>query len=549
MRATPEQRALAAETANRDFLSYVIHMRPDYEFAPHNLLIIDHLAAAMRGEIPRLMITIPPRHGKSLLTSQLGPAFYLGCNPDNQAVGASYGQDLSNDFSAAVREQIKDDRWPFPNVILKPGANNVKRWRLSGKMHDPETGAYREHRGGYTAAGIGGALTGRGAHWLNLDDVVKDRVMADSVVWREKSIQWYQDVARTRLMPGGFVTMTLTRWHEGDLAGYLLDQAKQNKGPEWTVLCMPARAYDYDKGENPWYAPGPDPLGRAPGEPLWPEMFGTQALLDIENESSARTWASLFQQTPSVVAGTVFLRTWFDNRFQEQLSRLGITEVKIFVDGAYKEGVANSESAAVAWGRGPQGLYVLACWHGQVEFPDLQAAVVDFWVQVKDAVGLVPTVVIENKASGISLIQSIQRASPMIPIDPFPNTDVELQKKLASTSKEARADSATPPFKAGVVYLPDNVYHEAPWLMDFISQHVNFPSALRNDMVDTTSMAIAVMYTEMKAFAAVDLVDRQQMITERLQNAQQGYNATRVRTFDPGASGGYNARRGRQMDR
>jgi predicted phage terminase large subunit-like protein len=244
--------------------------------ASHHRLIAEKLEAVERGEIDRLMIFMPPRHGKSELASKRFPAWCLGRNPKRQIIAASYNSDLASDFGRNVRNIVAEPEFGqvFKNVGLAPDSQAANRMNTN-------------HGGTYVAAGVGTAVTGRGADIALIDDPFKDREEADSERRRDVVWDWYRSTLFTRLMPGGAVVVILTRWHEDDLAGRLLEA----EGDQWTVLSMPAINTD--------------------GEALWPEWYDVDALARIKATIGQREWSALYQQQPQPDEGTFFQRDWF----------------------------------------------------------------------------------------------------------------------------------------------------------------------------------------------------------------------------------------------
>ena len=194
--------------------SYACYQWPQYQLAAHHRLIARHLEMVERGEIDRLMITMPPRHGKSMLASEFFPAWYMGRNPDHYVVTATYGQELADDFGRKVKNQLEDPIFQeiFPGVCLADDSKSAKRFHISKETAGTwsKEGGY-EHataqRGAYYAVGVGGPLTGRGAHLLLVDDPVRNREDAESEVIRKKTKDWYTSTAYTRLMPGGKIVI------------------------------------------------------------------------------------------------------------------------------------------------------------------------------------------------------------------------------------------------------------------------------------------------------------------------------------------------------
>src|SRR6185312_1921451 len=277
----------AEDYAFSKLIAYSAYQWPGYRDAAHHRLIARKLEAVERGEISRLMITMPPRHGKSMLASEFFPAWYMGRNPDHYVVTATYAQELADDFGRKVKNQIEDKSFGaiFPGVALADDSKSAKRFHIE----DNEGGFEHtlKQRGAYYAVGVGGPLTGRGAHLLLIDDPVKNREDADSEIVRKKTRDWYTSTAYTRLMPGGRIVIIQTRWHEDDLSGWLLED-HQHEG--WEVLNLPAINDD--------------------GEALWPEQYDLVALNKIKLAIGARDWSALYQQRPSPETGNYFKAEW-----------------------------------------------------------------------------------------------------------------------------------------------------------------------------------------------------------------------------------------------
>lgn len=270
------QRELATRQARKSLLSFTEYTNPAYKGASHHRLIADKLEAVERGEIDRLMIFMPPRHGKSELASKRFPAWCLGRQPRRQIIAASYNSDLASDFGRNVRNIVAEPEFAqvFPTVSLAPDSQAANRMNTN-------------HGGTYVAAGVGTAVTGRGADIALIDDPFKDREEADSERRRDVVWDWYRSTLFTRLMPGGAIVLIQTRWHEDDLAGRLLEA----EGNQWEVLDLPA-------------------INTA-GEALWPEWYDIDALERIKNTIGPREWSALYQQQPQPDEGTFFQRGWF----------------------------------------------------------------------------------------------------------------------------------------------------------------------------------------------------------------------------------------------
>jgi len=274
---------LWAEKSRRNLIDFCQFTLKGYERADHLSLIAERLEAVERGEIKRLAIFCPPRHGKSETASIRFPAWYLGRNPDKRVILTSYAATLSRTFSRKVRNLIEEGKYGFVfDAKTTKDYRAVDHWDLFGK------------RGGMVSSGVGGPITGYGADLFIIDDPVKNKEDAESVHYREMTWEWFQSVARTRLEPNAAIILIMTRWHKDDLGGRLL---KNQEG--WTVVNLPALA---EKD---------DPLGRREGEALWPERFGAEALESLKRDVGSRAWHALFQGNPLDPESQIFNRDWF----------------------------------------------------------------------------------------------------------------------------------------------------------------------------------------------------------------------------------------------
>ena len=279
------------ELAKNHLLPLIMRFNESYEPGWVHKDICEKLewfsAAVAAKQSPRLMIFMPPRHGKSEIGSRSFPAWHLGRYPHHEFIGCSYGSDLANGFSRKVRDVVKDPAFQavFPNCVVNKDSQSVEAW-LTTKG------------GGYAAAGVGGPITGRGAHVLVIDDPIKNRDAAESATNRESVWDWYTSTAYTRLAPGGGVLLILTRWHDDDLAGRLLKKMAEGEGDEWVVVEYPAQAVT-------------DELFRKAGEPLHAERYDNEALERIKRAVGPRDWQALYQQNPTPEDGDYFNKDMF----------------------------------------------------------------------------------------------------------------------------------------------------------------------------------------------------------------------------------------------
>ncbi len=331
----PTLAEIRAERARRSLGSFTSYTSPEYQHAVHQKKLDEHLEAIERGDIDRLMVFMPPRHGKSEKASKRFPSWYLGRNPTRQIIAASYNSDLATGFGREVRNIMVSPEYDevFPNVKLRQDS------RAADRMNTEQGGAY-------FAVGVGTATTGRGAHLGLIDDPFKDREDADSELQRNRVWDWYRSTFYTRLMPGGAIIVIQTRWHEDDLSGRLLN----HDAAQWTVLDLPAIS---DKGEA-----------------LWPEWYDIPALHRIRDTIGPREWSALYQQKPQPDEGGFFQRAWFEEWTEKPLLNIyGTSDYAVTDEGG-------DYTVHRIWGVDSQdNLYRLDGWRGQTS--------ADVWIEQK----------------------------------------------------------------------------------------------------------------------------------------------------------------------
>lgn len=404
---------------------------------------------------------MPPRHGKSLLSSILFPAWMLGNDPDHRIIATSYSADLSHTFSRQTRNLVASPEYRevFPDVELAPDARAVGQWELA----DP-------NRGGYVSAGVGGSITGKGAGTLIIDDPVKDAEEAKSETMLEKIWEWYGTTAYTRLQKGGAVLIIMTRWAELDLTGRVLEAMSSDPAADqWEVVHLPA------------YAEEGDQLGREIGEPLWPEMYPREELESRRVTLGSRGFAALYQQRPAPAEGAIFKREWWQRFDLERFDRTSARTIIQVWDTAFEAKTTNDYSVCATWALVGKDAYLLDIARARLEFPELKKRAKDLAAKWRPSV-----ICIEKKSSGHSLAQELDREK-----------DLNIVRLEVDRDKVARANAVTPYIEAGRVYLPDS----APWVEDFIEEHAAFDAGAHDDQVDTTSMALERLLGRFKPLA------------------------------------------------
>jgi predicted phage terminase large subunit-like protein len=427
---------LARRKARAGLLEFTKYTNPAYQAAPHHELIVSKLEAVERGEIKRLMITMPPRHGKSELASRRFPAWYLGRNADKQIIAASYNSDLANDFGREVRNIVHSPEFmALFETGLAQDSKAANRW-------------HTDKGGMYVAAGVGTAITGRGADILLIDDPFKDRQEADSEITRQRVWDWYTSTAYTRLMPGGAVVVINTRWHDDDLSGRLLEE-QEKSGDKWELLSLPAIDPD--------------------GQPLWAEWYPLERLEQIKAVLPARDWNALYQQNPIPDDGDYFKSDWFQE-YEELPPNLRMFGAS---DYAVTDGGGDFTEHGIAGVDANNNIYVVDWWSAQ--------AASDVWIEQQcDLIAKHEPICWFGEAG------PIRRA-----IEPFLMRRMQAREAycriewLASINdKPTRARPIQAMASMGKVFLPKR----APWKDRLLNQLLRFPAGKYDDGVDVLSL-------------------------------------------------------------
>ena len=289
------------EPARSSLIAFARHVKPDYEPAWFHVRLAGALDAFLAGATPRLIICLPPQHGKTELVSRLLPAYLLGREPDARVIATSYADDLASRNNLDVQRYIDSPAYAqlFPGTRLS-GATGALRDQATRARRTAKLFEVVGRRGSYRSAGVGSGITGMGADVGLVDDPIKDRKEAESATVREALWAWYTSVFLTRLRRPGRVLVTMTRWHEDDLVGRLLRAAEEDhRADRWTVLRLPALA----EGD------ADDP--RAHGEALWVDRYPVSELETLRASLGGYQWDGMYQQRPTRPGGSVFHRAWF----------------------------------------------------------------------------------------------------------------------------------------------------------------------------------------------------------------------------------------------
>lgn len=437
--------------------------RGQWKTAPHLERICGLLLDLWAGKIKRLAISVPPRHGKSLLISQYFPGWWLGTRPSDQVIISSYQERLVRKWSRKVRDDLA--QWGPTLWGHGPHARaSTMAWDMW--KNGQRTG------GSLDAVGQGGALTGKGAHLLICDDLFKGKQEADSATIRENVWDWFTSEALTRIEAGrSACCVVFTRWHFDDVIGRL--EASQERGElrePWTFLNLPAIA-----GEN-------DPIGRKPGEALWPERFPVERLESIRAEVGPHVWQSLYQGRPVPEGGSMFKREWL--RYYSRLNgsirfpdKAGTIEHRELVRYMTCDLAASTKTSAdytvlAVWGlhHATRRLVLLELFRARIEGADLVSKIRDV-----ASAWAVSTVWMEKTGFQLTVVQQAERAG------------LPVRELHADRDKVSRALPATAAFEQGRVFFPTG----AQFIGELESELLMFPAA-KDDQVDALAYGVIV---------------------------------------------------------
>ncbi|WP_109486854.1 phage terminase large subunit [Occallatibacter savannae] len=453
-----------------DFASFVersfYELNPQSEFIPGDYidLMCSILEDCRLGRTKRLIVNLPPRTLKSHATSVALPAWILGHDPSAQIICASYGQDLADKHARDCRALMQSAfyRQLFPNTVLAPDRLAVNDFMTTAK-------------GCRLATSVGGALTGRGADIIILDDIMKpDDALSE--VRRNAANEWYFNTLFSRLNSKeyGRIIIVMQRLHQGDLIGEVLDREP------WKHFSMPAIAtvdetYPYET------VFGPRVFSRKAGESIHPERDSVQVYESIRANLGEYKFESQYQQEPMPLAGGMIKRDWLTFYEPSQLPT-SFTYLLQSWDTASKTSEMNDFSVGTTWGLYEEKFYVLDVYRKRVEFPELKRAVIEAYQKHQPH-----KVLIEDKASGTALIQELQREFVY---------GVESYKAEPGSDKRMRFAAQSIQFEKGNVLLPS----QAPWLDEYVREITGFPGTKHDDAVDSTSQALHILTAQINDF-------------------------------------------------
>lgn len=391
-----------------------------------------------RGEVENLMVLMPPGSAKSSYASVVFPAWFVGRNPELSLLAASHTQELADSFGRKTR-----------NLVTSPGHQRVFATALA--EDNKAAGRWEtDAGGGYFAAGVGGSVTGRRADLGIIDDPVKGRESADSLRMRDRAWDWYKSDWLTRLKPNAKQIVVMTRWHEDDLGGRILD----TYGADWRVIKLPMIA-----GNG-------DPLNRVPGERLWPEWFTDE--MTARAQIDTRSWNALYQQEPSAADGDYFKRGWF-SEYDELPANLRLYMAS---DYAVTDGAGDfTEHGVFGWD--DDTLWLVDWWYEQATTDVWIDAACDLLVEHEPLCWFGEAGVIKRSVEPYIKLRMAQR-----------EIRCRMESLPSVSDKETRARSFQAMAASGKVMVP----RSAPWKAHVMQQLLSFPSGAHDDGVDVCSL-------------------------------------------------------------
>jgi predicted phage terminase large subunit-like protein len=436
------KRALCRES----FIPFVKEMWPSFIGGKHHQIMADAFEKVAAGDLKRLIINMPPRHTKSEFASYLFPAWYLGRFPDRKIIQTAHTAELAVGFGRKVR-----------NLVGSTDYQGVFTTKLSADSK--AAGRWNTNKGGdYFAIGVGGAVTGKGADVLIIDDPHSEQeAMQGNPNVYDRVYEWYSSGPRQRLQPGGSIVVVMTRWSKRDLTGQVIQNSVNRDGDEWEVIELPALLPS--------------------GKPLWPEFWKQEELEAIKAEIPVGKWEAQYQQNPTSEEGAIIKRDmwriWPDERPPS------CDYIIQSWDTAFEKNNRADYSACTTWGvfykTNDEGidyanLILLDAFKDRMEFPELKKMAYEMYKEWSP-----DTLIVEKKAAGAPLIYEMRRMGiPMSEYTPSKGSD-----------KIARVNAISDLFASGLVWCPDK-----RWAEEVIEELASFPNGDHDDLVDSTSQAL-----------------------------------------------------------
>ena len=433
-----------ATKAKENFLDFVRAVWPEFISGYHHKKIAEKFQQLKDKKLKRLIVNMPPRHTKSEFASYLLPAWIMGHAPKTKIIQATHTGELAFRFGRKVRNLMdhEDYKRVFTNVELSQDSKAAGRWE-------------RNHGGEYFATGVGGAITGRGADLLIIEDPHSEQDALSETAF-DNAYEWYTSGPRQRLQPGGIIVIVMTRWSTKDLTGRLVGAQKEIKADQWEIIEFPA-------------------IFPNSGNPIWPEYWKKDELLSVKASLNEQKWQAQWQQAPTSEEGSIIKREWW-MKWESKTPPNNIQHIIQSYDTAYSKKETADYSAITTWGvftseaDGKVYLILLDAVKGRWEFPELKRKALAKYKQYEPE-----TIIIEAKASGLPLTHELRQVG--IPVTNFTPSK--------GNDKHVRVNAVAPVFEAGQVWVPDE-----RWAQEVIEECAAFPFGDNDDYVDSTTQAV-----------------------------------------------------------
>ena len=426
----------------KDFLSFVKHMWPDFIQGKHHKIIAKKINDMAEGKLKRLIVNMPPRHTKSEFASSLLPAWMIGRNPKLKIIMTTHTGELAVRFGRKAKHLIDSEEYQrFFKTRLQEDSKAAGRWETA-------------QGGEYFAAGVGGAITGRGADLLIIDDPHSEQD-ALNLSALEKAYEWYTSGPRQRLQPGGKIICVMTRWNVKDLTGMLMQAQKEAKADQWELVEFPA------------IMPS--------GKPVWPEYWKLDELETVKASLSLGKWNAQWMQNPTSEEGAIIKREWWKKWDKDRMPKL--EHIIQSYDTAFMKKETADYSAITTWGifredeDKPPNLILVDATKGRYEFPELRRKALESYKYWEPE-----TVLIEAKASGLPLTYELRNMGiPVVNYTPSKGND-----------KHTRVNSVAPLFESGIIWAPTH----KEFAQEVIEECAAFPYGDHDDLVDSMTQAV-----------------------------------------------------------
>ena len=426
---------------SEDFLKFVKTVWPDFVEGSHHKKIAEQFNRLAKGDINRLIINMPPRHTKSEFASFLLPAWMIGKNPKLKIIQTTHTAELAVRFGRKAKHLIDSEEYKkIFQTTLREDSQAAGRWET-------------DQGGEYFAAGVGGAITGRGADLLIIDDPHSEQDALNPEAL-ERAYEWYTSGPRQRLQPGGKIVVVMTRWSIKDLTSSLIKAQATDKSDQWELIEFPAILPD--------------------NQPVWPEYWKLSELESVKASLSVQKWNAQWMQNPTAEEGSIIKREWWRKWTRDYIP--DCIHIIQSYDTAFMKKETADFSAITTWGvfyenedSGPQ-LILLDAIKERLEFPELKRRALEQYHYWRP-----DTVIIESKASGLPLTYELRKSGiPVVNFTPSRGND-----------KHSRVNAVAPLFESGQIWAPEHRFAE-----EVIEECAAFPYGDNDDLVDSMTQAL-----------------------------------------------------------